>query len=101
MFLGLGQVPGPQLGSAGIVEDQQWYHVPAGQPESSERAWVVGDPARGCEERDEIATGSGVPDLDQVQDDAEALRPRLREVGHAGRGYQLPHLPARAEIDAG
>jgi hypothetical protein len=44
-----------------------------------------------------------VPHLDQVQDDLEALRARLREAIHTdrGRGHQLTHLPGRAEIDAG
>ena len=61
VFLGLGQVPGPELGGAGVAQDQQGDHVPAGQSETGERARVVGDPAGGGGERDEIAAGAGVP----------------------------------------
>ena len=103
VFLGRGRVTGPQLGGAGDAQDEQGYHVPTGQPETRERARVVGDPAGGRGERDEIATGAGVARLDQIQDDPEALGARLRKVIRAGRGsgHQLPHLAVRAQVDAG
>ena len=102
VFLGLGQVPGPQLGGAGIVEENAavGIHVPAGQPESSERAWVVGDPraaARGATKSPRArACPISIKSRTTRRRSAAAAGGRPR-----GLGYQLPHLPARAEIDAG
>ena len=89
VFLGRRRVTGPQLGGAGVAQDEQGYHVPPGQPETGERAWVVGDPARGRGERDEIAAGAGVPRLDQIQDDPEAFGARRSGIA----GTPCPSTP--------
>ncbi|HSU10938.1 MAG TPA: hypothetical protein VLK57_17205, partial [Pseudonocardia sp.] len=101
VVLRLGPVTGPERGGPGVPQDDRRYHVPGGEAERGEPARILRDLPTGGGDTEEVP--SGVPDLDQVQDDAQPLRARAGEAvrTRVGRGGQLPDLRGRALHDAG